>query len=256
MPMRAPSPSGEVLARNSTSWLVAAILLVSHAAVYGQVIRYVDASRPDDSGDGLSWANADKTLQAALAVAVSGDEIWVKAGLYNPDEGPGHTLNDRTETFQLIDGVEMYGGFAGTETSRDERDWLSNDTILGGDLSGNDAPLAAMERKLPVCADEACHDRASLPGVVGKYDMINIKLDKTGGLTEALALKYEAERLGLKVMVGCMIGSSLGMAPAVLVAQGAPIVDLDGPLLLAHDREHALVYDAAGVHPPASELWG
>jgi L-alanine-DL-glutamate epimerase-like enolase superfamily enzyme len=122
--------------------------------------------------------------------------------------------------------------------------------------AGDDGPLAEMERPLPVCADESCHDRASLPKLAGRYDMINIKLDKTGGLTEALALKAEAEKLGLGVMVGCMIGSSLGMAPAVLVAQGARIVDLDGPLLLARDRAHPLIYDAAGVHPPTPELWG
>lgn len=120
----------------------------------------------------------------------------------------------------------------------------------------NDDALKAMDRPLPVCADEALHDRASLPGIAGKYDMINIKLDKTGGLTEALALKAEAEALGLKIMVGCMIGSSLGMAPATLVAQGAEVVDLDGPLLLAEDRDRPLKYDAAGVHPPAAELWG
>ncbi|MEM0990603.1 MAG: N-acetyl-D-Glu racemase DgcA [Pseudomonadota bacterium] len=122
--------------------------------------------------------------------------------------------------------------------------------------AGDDAALAGMDRPLPVCADEACHDRASLPEIAGKYDMINIKLDKTGGLTEALALKAEAQRLGLQIMVGCMIGSSLGMAPATLVAQGAAVVDLDGPLLLAKDRPNPLSYDAAGVHPPAPELWG
>jgi L-alanine-DL-glutamate epimerase-like enolase superfamily enzyme len=122
--------------------------------------------------------------------------------------------------------------------------------------AGDDAALAGIERPLPVCADEACHDRASLAGLGAKYDMINVKLDKTGGLTEALALKAEAERLGLKIMVGCMIGSSLGMAPALLVAQGAAFVDLDGPLLLARDRAHRLIYDAAGVHPPTPELWG
>ena len=86
--------------------------------------------------------------------------------------------------------------------------------------------------------------------------MVNIKLDKTGGLTEALALKAEAEAQGLGVMVGCMVGSSLAMAPAVLLAQGASIVDLDGPLLLAEDRATPLDYDAAGVHPPRPELWG
>ncbi|HET7410887.1 MAG TPA: N-acetyl-D-Glu racemase DgcA, partial [Paracoccaceae bacterium] len=122
--------------------------------------------------------------------------------------------------------------------------------------AADDGALAGLARPLPITADEACHDRASLAKIAGKYDMINIKLDKTGGLTEALSLKMEAERLGLGIMVGCMIGSSLGMAPAVLVAQGARIVDLDGPLLLARDREHGLKYDEAGVHPPAPELWG
>ena len=122
--------------------------------------------------------------------------------------------------------------------------------------AGDDRALADMDRPLPVCADEACHDRASLRGIAGKYDMINIKLDKTGGLTEALALKAEAEARGLQIMVGCMIGSSLGMAPGVLVAQGAEVTDLDGPLLLASDRPHGLTYDAAGVHPPDAELWG
>ena len=120
----------------------------------------------------------------------------------------------------------------------------------------DDAALGGMARPLPVCADEACHDTASLAGMKGKYDIVNIKLDKTGGLTEALELKAKAEEMGLGVMVGCMLASSLAMAPAVLVAQGADIVDLDGPLLLAADREHPLKYDSEGVHPPSPELWG
>ena len=122
--------------------------------------------------------------------------------------------------------------------------------------AGADDMLGEIARPLPVCADESCHDRSSLPGLRGKYDMVNIKLDKTGGLTEALALKAEAEAQGFGVMVGCMVGSSLAMAPAVLLAQGASIVDLDGPLLLAEDRATPLDYDAAGVHPPRPELWG
>jgi len=122
--------------------------------------------------------------------------------------------------------------------------------------AGQDDMLAEIERPLPVCADESCHDRATLPDLKGKYDMVNIKLDKTGGLTEALALKAEAETQGYAIMVGCMVGTSLAMAPAVLVAQGAAVVDLDGPLLLAEDRDTPLVYDAAGVHPPKRELWG
>ncbi|WP_370251156.1 N-acetyl-D-Glu racemase DgcA [Nioella sp.] len=122
--------------------------------------------------------------------------------------------------------------------------------------AGSDDMLAEIERPLPVCADESCHDRASLPGLKGNYDMVNIKLDKTGGLTEALALRDAARAEGYQVMVGCMVGSSLAMAPAILVAQGAEVVDLDGPLLLAEDRAAPLVYDAAGVHPASAELWG
>jgi L-alanine-DL-glutamate epimerase-like enolase superfamily enzyme len=122
--------------------------------------------------------------------------------------------------------------------------------------SGADDMLAEIARPLPVCADESCHDRASLPALKGKYDMVNIKLDKTGGLTEAVALRDAARADGYQVMVGCMVGTSLAMAPAVLVAQGAEVVDLDGPLLLAEDREPPLRYDGAGVHPPEAALWG
>jgi L-alanine-DL-glutamate epimerase-like enolase superfamily enzyme len=122
--------------------------------------------------------------------------------------------------------------------------------------AGADDMLAEIARPLPVCADESCHDRASLPALKGKYDMVNIKLDKTGGLTEALALKTAALAQGYDVMVGCMVGSSLAMAPAVLIAQGVAVTDLDGPLLLSEDRENALQFDAAGVHPPLPALWG
>ncbi len=122
--------------------------------------------------------------------------------------------------------------------------------------AGEDDALLGIERPVPVCADESCHDRASLAALKGKYDVVNIKLDKTGGLTEALALRDAALAQGYQVMVGCMVGSSLAMAPATLVAQGALVTDLDGPLLLAEDRENALKFDAAGVHPPGPELWG
>ena len=122
--------------------------------------------------------------------------------------------------------------------------------------AGQDQMLAEIARPLPVCADESCHDRATLPDLKGKYDMVNIKLDKTGGLTEALALNTAARAEGYDVMVGCMVGSSLAMAPATIVAQGAEVVDLDGPLLLAEDRDEPLIFDADGVHPPVASLWG
>ena len=122
--------------------------------------------------------------------------------------------------------------------------------------AGKDDALLSLTRVLPVCADESCHDRSSLAGLRGKYDMINIKLDKAGGLTEALDLKQAALDMNFDVMVGCMVGSSLAMAPAILVAQGVSVVDLDGPLLLGEDRDHKLFYDADGVHPARPELWG
>ncbi len=122
--------------------------------------------------------------------------------------------------------------------------------------AGQDDMLAEIARPLPVCADESCHDRTSLPGLKGKYDMVNIKLDKTGGLTEALALKTQALSEGYGVMVGCMVGSSLAMAPATILAQGVAFTDLDGPLLLAEDRKEPLHFDEYGVHLPAAALWG
>jgi L-alanine-DL-glutamate epimerase-like enolase superfamily enzyme len=122
--------------------------------------------------------------------------------------------------------------------------------------AGDDAALASMTRPVPICADESAHDRASLQALMGRYDAVNIKLDKAGGLTEALAMATEAERLGLRIMVGCMVATSLAMAPAMLVAQRARVVDLDGPLLLAKDRPNGLRYVDSLVHPATSALWG
>lgn len=133
---------------------------------------------------------------------------------------------------------------------------------LGVDLieqplhADRDRELAKVAHPVPVCADEACHDVASLAHLKGKYEAVNIKLDKTGGLTEALKLRDAARAAGFKIMVGCMVGTSLSMAPAHLVAQGAEWVDIDGPLLLAQDRAPGLVYSGSSVEPPASELWG
>jgi L-alanine-DL-glutamate epimerase-like enolase superfamily enzyme len=122
--------------------------------------------------------------------------------------------------------------------------------------AADDAALGAIARPIPVCADESVHDRASLATLAGKYDAVNVKLDKTGGLTEALALVTAAEALGFTVMVGCMIATSLSIAPAMLVAARARVVDLDGPLLLARDRAEGLRYENSTVHPPSRALWG
>jgi len=122
--------------------------------------------------------------------------------------------------------------------------------------AGQDEALACIERSLAVCADESVHDRKSLAGLRERYDAVNIKLDKTGGLTEALAMADAAQAFGFEIMVGCMVATSLSMAPAMLLTPQARFVDLDGPLLLARDRNHGLRYDDSLVYPPDSLLWG
>ncbi|OAF04827.1 dipeptide epimerase [Bradyrhizobium centrolobii] len=122
--------------------------------------------------------------------------------------------------------------------------------------AGRDEALARIKRPLAVCADESVHDRNSLSPLRERYDAVNIKLDKTGGLTEALAMADAAQALGFEIMVGCMVATSLSMAPAMLVTPQARFVDLDGPLLLARDRDHGLRYDDSLVYPPEASLWG
>jgi L-alanine-DL-glutamate epimerase-like enolase superfamily enzyme len=120
----------------------------------------------------------------------------------------------------------------------------------------DDVALHGVERPVPVCADESCHDLATMRTLKGRYEAVNIKLDKSGGLTEALAMVQEAKRLEFQIMVGCMVATSLAMAPAFLVAQYAQFVDLDGPLLLAEDRPHGFRFTGSTMHPPSAELWG
>ncbi|MCK1596161.1 dipeptide epimerase [Bradyrhizobium sp. 159] len=122
--------------------------------------------------------------------------------------------------------------------------------------AGKDEALARIKRPVAVCADESVHDRSSLEPLRARYDAVNIKLDKTGGLTEALAMADAARSLGFEIMIGCMVATSLSMAPAMLVTPQARFVDLDGPLLLARDRDHGLRYDDSLVYPPDASLWG
>ena len=122
--------------------------------------------------------------------------------------------------------------------------------------AGQDAGLKDLDCPVPICADESLHTSADLPALKDLYDMVNIKLDKTGGLTEALNLKRQAIDMGFEIMVGCMVGSSLAMAPAVLLAQGAKIVDLDGPLLLKQDRDQGIDFTDGLIRPAPPQLWG
>lgn len=122
--------------------------------------------------------------------------------------------------------------------------------------AGKDTALKGLKRDVPVCADESCHGLDTLHELEGMYDAVNVKLDKTGGLTEALAVARRAQALGFEIMVGCMLATSLSMAPALLVAQLARFVDLDGPLLLARDRPDGIDYRDGLAHPPRPALWG
>ncbi|WP_407066954.1 N-acetyl-D-Glu racemase DgcA [Hohaiivirga grylli] len=116
--------------------------------------------------------------------------------------------------------------------------------------------LKTIDKPVPLCADESAHRREALPTLVGIYDLVNIKLDKTGGLYEALSVANEVQQLGMDIMVGCMLGSSLAMAPAMILASKAKYVDLDGPLLLSADRTPPLHCEQSLLYPPTPELWG
>ena len=119
-----------------------------------------------------------------------------------------------------------------------------------------DEVLESLDHPIPVCADESCHTTADLPRLTNRYEVINVKLDKTGGLTEALRLCEQASESGFKLLIGCMVCTSLGIAPARVLASTAQWVDLDGPLLLAHDRDHGLSYHSGKIDMSSRELWG
>ena len=212
------------------------------------------AAQPGGDGHTLS-SNSSERMQAAAARHAHRPLLKIKLG--TPDDMPRleAVRTGAPEARIIVDANEGW-------TAEVYSDLAPHLLRLGVEMveqplpAGQDDLLQEIDRPLPVCADESCHDRASLPGLAGKYDMVNIKLDKTGGLTEALALKAQAEAEGYGIMVGCMVGSSLAMAPAVLLAQGAAIVDLDGPLLLAEDRDTPLVFKGSVLHPPPSTLWG
>ncbi len=122
--------------------------------------------------------------------------------------------------------------------------------------AGKDGLLAQVDHLIPICADESLHTSADLESLRDRYSAVNIKIDKTGGLTEGLKLLRKAEEMDYVIMVGCMLATSLAMAPAMLLAQNAEFVDLDGPLLLARDREHAIRFEGSLMHPPLPKLWG
>ena len=116
--------------------------------------------------------------------------------------------------------------------------------------------LETLDHPIPVCADESCHTTADLPGLMNRYEVINVKLDKTGGLTEAQRLCSRARETDFRLLIGCMVCTSLAIAPARLLASSAQWVDLDGPLLIAYDRPHGIPYQSGKIGTPSRELWG
>ncbi len=187
--------------------------------------------------------NADRRL---LKLKLAGPDDLARVEAVRENAPRARLIVDANEAWTLADYVELAPRLQ----------------VLGVEMieqplpAGKDEALAGLRRPVPVCADESCHDTASLAHLDGRYDAINIKLDKTGGLTEALRLKEAAVAQGYAIMVGCMLATSLAMAPAVLVAQGAKVVDLDGPLLLARDRPDGLRFADSLVHPAEPALWG
>lgn len=202
---------------------------------------------------------ADPATMAAAATAVRGRELLkVKLG---GDGGPAADVERLAAVRRaapdarlIADANEAWGG---TDIERTLRQLAP----LGVELveqpvpAGRDAELDGLNCAVPLAADESCHDRASLDAIIGRYALINIKLDKAGGLTEALALRHAAATRGLGVMTGCMLCTSLAIAPAFMVAMQGRYADLDGPLLI-EDRPHGLRFDGSDVFPPDPALWG
>ena len=200
-----------------------------------------------DEPDAMREAAARHADRPLLKVKLDGDRVTERVAAVRAGAPDARLIVDANEGWTV-------------ETLRHSLSTLAG---LGVELveqplpAGADAALGDIERAVPVAADESCHTRADLPTLAGRYDIVNVKLDKTGGLTEALALRDAATAAGFGIMVGCMLATSLAMAPALLVAQGARFVDLDGPLLLARDRDPGLDYHPDGrVDPPSPALWG
>jgi L-alanine-DL-glutamate epimerase-like enolase superfamily enzyme len=199
-----------------------------------------------DSPEAMGRQAAANALRPLLKIKLGGDADAERMRAVAANAPSSRIIIDANEGWNLTNIEEYF------DIAKENGVCLIEQPLPASD----DEALRGMKRAVPICADESVHDRASLARLAGLYDAVNIKLDKTGGLTEALELEKEARRLGFKVMVGCMVGTSLAMAPALIVAQNAEFVDLDGPLLLAKDREPGLRYEGSLVFPAEAALWG
>ena len=213
-----------------------------------------DAPQPLTTAYTISLAAAD-AMAEATAKAAHRSLLKIKLG-GDGDEARIRAVRNAAPNSELI--VDANESWTNDNLARNlDACAAAGVTLVEQPLpAGRDEALAKLRRPIAVCADESVHDRASLGQLRDRYDAINIKLDKTGGLTEALALADAARAFGFDLMVGCMVATSLSMAPAILLAQTARVVDLDGALLLAKDRENGLRYGGSLVYPPGAGLWG
>jgi L-Ala-D/L-Glu epimerase len=194
-------------------------------------------------------------MEAAARAAARYELLKVKLSGEDDEQRIAAVRRGAPHARLIIDANEAWGGEdieAKAAAMRELRVELIEQPVP----AGQDARLDGVRAAVPLCADETIHDRATLEAAVGRYQYINIKLDKTGGLTEALALATAARERGLELMTGCMLSTSLGVAPAFYVGMKSRFVDLDGPLLLAEDREHGILFEGSEMHPPTRELWG
>jgi L-alanine-DL-glutamate epimerase-like enolase superfamily enzyme len=199
-----------------------------------------------DTPEAMGRAAAANTARPLLKLKLAGPDDLARVEAVRANAPETRLIVDANEGWTLDDYVALAPKLA-----------MLGVVLIEQPLpAGRDAALAGLPRPVPVCADESCHATDSLAELAGRYDAVNIKLDKTGGLTEALELKQAALAQGYQIMVGCMLATSLAMAPAILVAQGAAFVDLDGPLLLGRDRPEGLRYQGSSLYPPEPALWG
>jgi L-alanine-DL-glutamate epimerase-like enolase superfamily enzyme len=199
-----------------------------------------------DSAEAMGRAAATQAQRPLLKLKLAGEGDLARVAAVRENAPQARLVVDANESWTVAGYAELAPQLA----------------VLGVEMieqplhASRDQALTRMTRPVPLCADESCHDAATLEALAGRYDLVNIKLDKTGGLTEALKVKAVAEVEGFGVMVGCMMASSLALAPALLLAQDARIVDLDAPLWLEEDRPEGLRCEGSLVHPPEPELWG
>ncbi|MFC4350612.1 N-acetyl-D-Glu racemase DgcA [Fodinicurvata halophila] len=199
-----------------------------------------------DTADAMGHAASNNAARPLLKLKLAGEGDLERVRAVRANAPDSRLIVDANEGWTVEDYHALVDELAALQVFMIEQPFPA----------GEDASLRNLPRPVRICADESCHDTASLPELGGKYDMVNIKLDKTGGLTEALELRQKARAEGYEIMVGCMLASSLAMAPALLLAQGAEIVDLDGPLLLSQDCSPGLIFEGSRILPPSHALWG